>query len=676
MTKPEYLSPADSNGGNSIHLLPLLLIFLGLSITYVQVFKYPYFVSEYGQFYHWNNSLDFAGWLENFNPLRPGWYRPSAFILQFQIVAALIGWHDIFGFQCVTLLTMLALAVSVYFLTWSIIKDTRVAALAGLASAIHPVMYMLPVDLIYFDGLYQIAVIWSAYFFIRSLHSKPVSSLLWASVLFVFSLTLKEQSFVLPGAFVIIMALRIWIFDEKRNWRQYKAQINTTFVLCAIGMAYAITRMLCYGSCGGHYRTSTDWAEILPNLLVGSLWIFRLFPWGSPTWYGISRDHWASPDGELFSLLRERLFHAHDMWHPLSAILGIGIVFICIWGTHELWRTGDRRKRWILACLWLNIPVFMFLPVYSGGHHWHFAIPAFIVMIILSWSMAHVFGKVSRRSATLVMTAMGILLVCISIYDFCKVREMRSYINHPNVAALQHPPVPAENIPPNAHIYYAVDTQSWIFGNGYLFEWAYLRPDVRDVQLFSISGSLTEEDKCIIRSGQGFLFDYDSHTRTWRDLSSMFTSNNAEGGSNLTNIDFKSGGNSVLYRTAGWSGQERDGIWTMDNIATVKLPELSGETSTLMIWAFPFLFPEHPAQELDISINGHSLGRFDYKYGQDFANPLSLSIPADYIVDGMQELVLKIDNPGCPASIGPSTDTRMLGFFVTRITLSHDAVHD
>jgi hypothetical protein len=75
------------------------------------------------------------------NPLRSGWYRPRAFILQYQIVTGLFGWHNIFAFKCKA---MLAMAASIHFVAEKLTDSIIAAVIEALAGTIHPVTCMLP----------------------------------------------------------------------------------------------------------------------------------------------------------------------------------------------------------------------------------------------------------------------------------------------------------------------------------------------------------------------------------------------------------------------------------------------------------------------------------------------------------------------------------------------------
>jgi hypothetical protein len=662
----EGVQPAS---GAKTPLVELLLLSLGVMVAYVFIFELPYFISEYAQFYHWNRNLDWNGWLENYNPLRPGWYRPSAFILQYQIVAGLVGWHNIFAFKCVTVLVMLLLAHGVYFLSRYVTGDGRVAVLAGLASAIHPVMYMLGVDLFYFDAMYQIALVWALYWFFKSFEGRSRLRLGIVTVLFLFSLTCKEQAFVFPAMMAAAVLGDYFVSERKTTFfADRRPQLVVTALLLALAGVYALARAVVMGHSGGEYRSALDWSQIVPNALAGATWIFRLFPWSTPSWDGIPAEMWASPNAALFHRLWSELFTSHEMWHPASAFAGLFILAVFAAGSWRIFRRGSGRDRFLLFTLFAGIVVFSVLPVYSGGRPWHFAMPAIFVMVIFAWGLGALLRGFSTRRASALFAVVSCLFVLLSMKDFRLSREKRLAMNEINYSALSRPPRPAQTVPANARIFYVTGGDFWAYGNRYLFEWVYLRPDVKDMPLGSLT-DLSRQDMAAIAEGRDLFFSYDSLGCDWKDQSAQIGARYRACASESLSIDFSSGGDARLSLGKGWSGQEREGIWTDGTEIEVILPPLSPRDRTLRLWIHGYTPEAHPVVRMDVLLDSERIGNVESRRGEDDSAPVVFSIPSGLFRPGRQVLRFLIADPARPCDVDNSTDTRSLGFYFKRIEI-------
>jgi hypothetical protein len=668
MESNKSITRAGPDARQSGRLVPLLLLALGVLLTYLEVFKYPYFISEYAQFYHDNSNLTLAGWLENYNPMRPGWFRPSAFILQYQIVAGVVGWHNIFAFQCVALLTLIGLAVSVYFLTAKLLGDLRVAVFAGLASVIHPVMYMLPADLIYFDAMYQIALVWALYFFIKSFEGNAWKNLVWTGCLYLFALTCKEQSFVFPGVLVVFIGLRLFIMMQLREWKLLRPQILTAVVMCFVGCAFAFMRSVAMGNVNGDYRSTIDWAQIIPNAVAGVTWIFRLFPWGTPSWDGIPGDIWAAHNSVLFSRLCGELFSVHGMWHPVSAIVGLLIVAVCIWGSIHILRVGSKYEKWVLGSLWASILVLIALPICSGGRPWHFAMPEIVVMILLSWGLLHLLSKPRPSFVLKGLVIVACFLMVLSMYDFSKARMSRFSMNYVNVDALARCPVSSARIPHGAKIYYVTGPEYWAYGNGYLFEWIYMRPDIVDVHLSS-NADMSLECAKSVAEGRDLMFHYDVQKRVWTDESGAVTRYYNESSKDARSLDFSANGNGTMYLASGWSSPEPSGTWTQGSRAELKVSWPPSHAAKLNLWMYPYTPSMHPRQPVNVLVNGAVVARIVYDRNTPVPEPLTIDLPEEVMKRGVQSVAFEISDPSSPALCGESGDARLLGVYIKRLEL-------
>ncbi|HNX05259.1 MAG TPA: hypothetical protein PKI32_07135 [Opitutales bacterium] len=650
-------------------LVEILLLILGIVVTYIFIFELPYFISEYAEFYSYNNNLDLQGWLQNYNPLRGGWYRPSAFILQYQVVAGLVGWHNIFAFKCVAVISMLLLGHGVYFLSRYITGDGLVAVLAGLAAAIHPVMYMLSVDLFYFDAMYQIVLVWALYWFLKSLEGRPVQRLCIVSVLFLFALTCKEQAFVFPAMMCAVLFIGFLFADKKRSFLgERRPQIVVSAALMLLASLFAIGRAAAMGSTGGEYRSTLDWAQLIPNALAGGTWIFRLFPWSTPSWDGIPAEMWATPNAALFHRLCSDLFSSHEMWHPTSAVMGFFILTVFLAGSWRIFRKGSGRDRFLLCSLWSGIAIFSLFPVYSGGRPWHFAIPAIFVMIVFAWGLGVILRRLPGRWVTTAIVVVCSAMMLLSMEDFRLSRAKRLAMNYINYDALTRPPLPANDVPKGARIFYATGGGCWAYGNGHLFEWVYLRPDVKDMPLKSLA-DLSLNDLSAIADGRDLVFSYDPVGRNWKNISEEAGARYRASEGDFLAVDFGSTGNAQLYLGKGWSGQEKSGIWTEGTEAEILLPPLSARDFLLRLWIHGYTPASHSGQRMEILVNSVHVAGVERIRGVDESALVVVPIPASLIRSGGQTLLLRIADPARPCDVDQSTDARLLGFFFERIEI-------
>jgi hypothetical protein len=135
-------------------------------------------------------------------------------------------------------------------------------------------------------------------------------------------------------------------------------------------------------------------------------------------------------------------------------------------------------------------------------------------------------------------------------------------------------------------------------------------------------------------------------------------------------IDFRSGGNSVHYTLAGWSEPENWGTWTVNGQAELRLPieEPMGRGAILVAVVQPFIHPRHPVSRVEVRYFGELID----EWSLDDGNPTEkqISVPASLIArDRSPAFVFRTLNPISPLDLDESNDPRRLslGFVSLRM---------
>lgn len=136
-------------------------------------------------------------------------------------------------------------------------------------------------------------------------------------------------------------------------------------------------------------------------------------------------------------------------------------------------------------------------------------------------------------------------------------------------------------------------------------------------------------------------------------------------------IGFGDGGDSERYRVSGWTGPERGMpfTWTLGKSARLSLP-IPGYSGalTLKIGMGGFTSPPDLLfQPVTININGHRVAGLEVSGGADFEVP----VPAE-VANACSTLEVEFQVPKAtsPSQLGHSADGRVLGVFVTNITVA------
>ncbi len=144
-----------------------------------------------------------------------------------------------------------------------------------------------------------------------------------------------------------------------------------------------------------------------------------------------------------------------------------------------------------------------------------------------------------------------------------------------------------------------------------------------------------------------------------------------------TALDFtKSDGGVRPYLRFGWSAASPDGIWTDGPLAMLRLridPALDERASLdLDVDAVPLLAPQHPALDVDLSVNGQALTKWTYYPSS--ASRRSVRIPAA-VVSGRHEIDIEfqVRNPESPQFLGVGRQPQFLGLQVRSMLLRRAA---
>ena len=111
----------------------------------------------------------------------------------------------------------------------------------------------------------------------------------------------------------------------------------------------------------------------------------------------------------------------------------------------------------------------------------------------------------------------------------------------------------------------------------------------------------------------------------------------------------------MLFR----SGHAEDwGIWTTGESARILLPLPERGANKIDLLFNAFVGDAHPYQEIELSLAGH---RIVQRFAKPLGNKVEVSIPKSVESVGYVELVIKVNKPMSPKSLGVANDDRRLG---------------
>lgn len=136
-------------------------------------------------------------------------------------------------------------------------------------------------------------------------------------------------------------------------------------------------------------------------------------------------------------------------------------------------------------------------------------------------------------------------------------------------------------------------------------------------------------------------------------------------------IDFRLGGNALMYQRQGWDFSSVGGAWTVSSTARLAL-KLSnanayGAVDHIEIVAQGLVAASHLATRAELVINNISLGVHAFGYQQTLKLPITL--PENALSDGILELEFRILDPVSPHALGLSEDKRNLGVLLIQLRI-------
>ncbi len=134
-------------------------------------------------------------------------------------------------------------------------------------------------------------------------------------------------------------------------------------------------------------------------------------------------------------------------------------------------------------------------------------------------------------------------------------------------------------------------------------------------------------------------------------------------------VDFTARGGARKYLTYGWAASGEDGAWTNGPMARLRLglsaPADSALAVVLVEGYRPFVSRQHRHLDVDVSVNGHTIDRWAFEYGDATRAERRAIAPLEMISGQTQlDLDLHILNPEAPANVGEGPDDRLLGLNV------------
>ena len=127
-----------------------------------------------------------------------------------------------------------------------------------------------------------------------------------------------------------------------------------------------------------------------------------------------------------------------------------------------------------------------------------------------------------------------------------------------------------------------------------------------------------------------------------------------------TKIDFGQGGNSELYKVAGWSKTEEKFTWSEGTSAELRIPvpATNDAISLKMRLAALTKAPELPFQPVEIYVNDQKIAEWQITETGEFVAsiPHNLTKPG-----GGLTIVIKTPKATSPKALGLSADPRVLG---------------
>ena len=477
-------------------IVPALLV-VAVALVYARAFSYPTFNPEHAFHYMLNAGMTGREWLLHYLTVGDLFYRPTIYFTYFQVVTGLVGWHDIYGFKLIGLGLLVLLGLAVYRLglvLW--VGDRLAAGLAALVVVVHPIMFVSVYETTGFDLLYQLLIL-----ALVSLFLSPVLTggrHWWFAGLclglYLVALTTKEQVVALPA----FLALALMVERRDGPVPARRLVLAGTAALTVVYILFNLPRLGYVDS--GEYRTGVNYAEILGNIASGPLWLAHLFVRDSGSW------PWMT---------------VQNTWP--NTLYGLAVLGLTGWYAVRVFRAEDRKdwRRVLIAAAF--VACFIAVPIYSGGRPWHYALPLAGFALIQGRATATAIRWLARgdRRRLLAVAALAAALpVALSVASFSREMDARLPLFRINTEAMLHPPVAPEAMPHGATVLYATGVNSWMYGLGRLFRFAYLDPTLNEMIVPTLEALTPEQGRAWLAAPHAWYFVYDpDHLPAWSDHS-------------------------------------------------------------------------------------------------------------------------------------------------------------
>lgn len=138
-------------------------------------------------------------------------------------------------------------------------------------------------------------------------------------------------------------------------------------------------------------------------------------------------------------------------------------------------------------------------------------------------------------------------------------------------------------------------------------------------------------------------------------------------------FDFDANGNSRIYKTHGWAGQEQNYCWTKGPQAGLRF-NLRGESRgekpqdlLLRLKAFAYLGGGLPHQNVNVTVNGRNIAT--WRVSDDGWYEAGIPVHEVMEDDRLLEVVFGISDPTAPRDVSGSSDSRKLGIAVQAVQI-------
>jgi len=488
-------------------VLALFLCLAGFTgAVFQEVVRFQAFGAEFPLYWVYERGASLGTVLAWYTDLSKPWYRPTSTVMVAWIGERFFGWHDLAGWKCFFLLSLVLTACSLYWFVLEMAPRARLAALlAALFYLSHPAQDTLPLQMLPWDTLYVMFALLCAGFYWRALGAEGRAS--WkataiALALFLVALTCKEMAVAIPG-FLAVESAAALIARRARPglWRAIGREILRLLPFAATVVLYLLVRLPSLRGMAAQsntYRMAADWTWIHNNLRMLPLMSMRIF-------------HLAGYRVEWRSYLET----------PLSNAGGAAILLITLAGWFLLLRQrSEVRGRGLIFLCWSA--VFLLLPIYAGGQIWHVTVPLCGYGALFGLGAASLIGLLPRtmlRHAAVVACAAGLLVLGMASLKDELYRGLFTVPSMLTKDLLVHPPVPAEELGSHPRFYLEdrMNLGGWCYGcYGNLMRYIYQRVEIAE-SIVPPGQFAPKVYDALLKNPEAYYVVYDSSFR-WHDI--------------------------------------------------------------------------------------------------------------------------------------------------------------